>query len=220
MRASVWCRVALLAPVLLAPALLAAQSAGVASRLTTAAAPIARDSASLAASPAPTTDLTLAHRVALHGAPAGEAIGALDSTAHVSVIARDRGWVRVRAEAWVRESELIASDPSALSAVGAADLRAQPDRYRGQTLRWVVQKLAVATADPLRRDLAPDEPYLLARGPGRESSILYLALPPSLVEAARRVPPLASVVVLARVRVGRSEPSGVPILDVESLVPR
>jgi hypothetical protein len=107
-----------------------------------------------------------------------------------------------------------------LTSVSAADLRAQPERYEGQTVRWDVQKIALQTADPLRKGLAPDEPYLLARGPGEEHSLLYLALPPSLVEQARRVEPLAHIVVTARVRTGRSEPSGVPLLDVVSIAER
>jgi hypothetical protein len=84
----------------------------------------------------------------------------------------------------------------------------------------VVQAIAVQSADPLRKGLAPDEPYLLARGPGSESSLLYLALPPALVASARALQPLAYVMVLARVRQGRSDPSGVPILDVLRIVPR
>jgi hypothetical protein len=84
----------------------------------------------------------------------------------------------------------------------------------------VVQAIAVQAADPLRKGLAPDEPYLLARGPGSESSLLYLALPATLVASARALPPLSYIMVLARVRAGRSDPSGVPILDVLRIVPR
>ncbi len=84
-------------------------------------------------------------------------------------------------------------------------------------LRWEVQLLAFQTADPLRRDLAPDEPYLLARGPGAEHALLYLTVPPSLLTFARSLAPLSNIVVTARVRTGRSEPAGVPVLELLSI---
>lgn len=161
--------------------------------------------------------LAVEHRAPLRLAPDGAAIATLDSTARVTTVARDRGWVRVRLEGWVQAADLGPADSTVLAGVSAADLRAQPDRYRGRTVRWRVQKIALQTADPLRKGMAPDEPYLLARGPGSENALLYLALPPSLVETARRVDPLSDLVVIARVRNGRSEPSGVPLLDVISL---
>jgi hypothetical protein len=165
-------------------------------------------------------DFAAAHPLVLRAAPDGKPNGAADSAARVRIIARDHGWARVEFEGWVRESELVPVDSSSVSAVSAADLRSDPDHYRGSTVRWVVQAIAVQSADPLRKGLAPDEPYLLARGPGSESSLLYLALPPALVASARALQPLAYVMVLARVRQGRSDPSGVPILDVLRIVPR
>jgi hypothetical protein len=138
----------------------------------------------------------------------------------VTTLARERGWVRVRVEGWLREDDLTPSDSTVLSNVSAADLRAEPERFRGKTVRWKVEVLSLQTADPLRRDLALDERYWLARGPGSEGSLLYLALPSALVSTARSVEPLSSVIVTARVRTGRSEPSGVPVLDVQSIVGR
>lgn len=165
-------------------------------------------------------DFEAAHPLVLRAAPDGTPSGTADSAARVHIIARDHGWARVEMDGWVRESELVPVDSSSVSAVSAADLRSDPDHYTGSTLRWVVQAISVQSADPLRKGLAPDEPYLLARGPGSESSLLYLALPPSLVAAARALQPLSYIMVLARVRLGRSDPSGVPILDVLRIVPR
>jgi len=163
----------------------------------------------------------MAYRAAeLRLAPDGRRLAALDSSAGVAVLARERGWTLVRVEGWVPDSVLVPEGGSMLTAISAADLRAEPERYIGQTVRWEVQKIALQTADPLRKGLAPDEPYLLARGPGDERSLLYLALPRSLVEQARRIEPLARLVVTARVRTGRSEPSGVPLLDVLSIAGR
>lgn len=163
---------------------------------------------------APTPAFALEHRAALRFAPDGATLATLDSNTHVTTLTRDRQWVRVRVEGWVQAADLVPADTSVLTAVSAADLRSDPDRYRGRTVRWHVQKIALQSADPLRKGMAPDEPYLLARGPGTENALLYLALPPSLVDQARRIDPLASILITARVRFGRSDPSGVPLLDV------
>jgi SH3-like domain-containing protein len=191
-----------------------------------APAPSAPASASSQAAPARVDgpvvlgDFAASQPLVLRDAPDGKAAGSADSAARVRIIARDHGWARVELEGWVRESELVPVDSSSVSAVSAADLRSDPDHYRGSTVRWVVQAISVQQADPLRKGLAPDEPYLLARGPGSESSLLYLALPAALVPSAKALQPLSTILVLARVREGRSEPSGVPILDVLRIVPR
>lgn len=165
-------------------------------------------------------DFAASQPLVLRDAPDGKPAGSADSAARVRIVARDHGWARVELEGWVRESELVPVDSSSVSAVSAADLRSDPEHYRGSTVRWVVQAISVQQADPLRKGLAPDEPYLLARGPGSESSLLYLALPAALVPSAKALQPLSDILVLARVRAGRSEPSGVPILDVLRIVPR
>jgi hypothetical protein len=162
-------------------------------------------------------DLTPARRTALLTAPDGRPIATIDSGSRLTPIARERGWVRVQMDGWVREIDLAPADSAVRSSLSAADLRADPAGTRGKVVRWEVQSLAFQRADPLRRDLAPDEPYLLARGPRGENAIIYLALPPSLVEQAQKIPPLAVLVVTARVRVPRSEPAGVPILDVQTI---
>ena len=103
--------------------------------------------------------------------------------------------------------------------LSAADLRADPRGTKGRVVRWTVEALSYQLADGLRRELN-GEPYLLARGPGKERAMLYLAVPDSLVSAARALAPLTSISVIARVRSGKSEPGGVPILDLLELVRR
>jgi hypothetical protein len=68
--------------------------------------------------------------------------------------------------------------------------------------------------------MQPGEHYLLALGPGAEKTLVYIAVPDSLLTSAKSLPPLAQVTVTARVRNGRSEPAGVPILDLQSLTRR
>ncbi len=156
----------------------------------------------------------------LRNAPGAPAFGRVEAGAIVEPIARDRGWVRVRVDAWMPESLLVPADTGYRASLTAAELRMDPVGLKGRTVRWNVQVVGLQLADPLRRDMAPDEPYLLAMGPGGENAILYLALPPSLVSQARALPPLSEVTVTARVRTGRSDPTGAPILDVISLVKR
>lgn len=147
------------------------------------------------------------------------AIGQLAKGAPVQVIARDRDWVRVRLEGWVRETDLAIAD-STLRPLSAADVRSDPEGSRGKLVQWEVEAVALQTADPLRTGLQSGEPYLLALGPGAEKTLMYIAVPDSLLASARSLAPLAQITVIARVRSGRSEPAGVPILDLQSLTRR
>ena len=169
---------------------------------------------------APTGSMSAPRGAKLFGAPGGKQTGDLVSGAIVEPLARDRGWVKVRLEGWVNEKDLNPADSAFGSTLTAADLRTDPDGTKGKIVRWEVQILSLQTADPLRRELAKDEPYFLARGPGSENAILYLAVPPSLLAEAKTIPPLTSLIITARVRTGRSEPAGTPILDLKSIVRR
>lgn len=153
----------------------------------------------------------------LRTAPDGPVTGTVVAPGTVIPLARERGWVRVRMEGWVRESDLLPVDSALRTALSAADLRADPEGSKGKLVRWKVEILALQRADALRRDLADGEPYLLARGPVGENAMLYLAVPPMLLNDARAISPLTVVQITARVRNGRSAPTNVPILDVETI---
>jgi hypothetical protein len=147
------------------------------------------------------------------------AVGQLAKGATVDVIGRDRGWVRVRLEGWVRESDVTIAD-STLRPLSAADIRSNPAASQGKLVQWDVEAVSLQTADQLRTGMQPGEHYLLALGPGAEKTLVYIAVPDSLLTSAKSLPPLAQVTVTARVRNGRSEPAGVPILDLQSLTRR
>ena len=164
-----------------------------------------------------TIPLRPAARAEVRTAPDGPVTGTVVAPGTVIPLARERGWVRVRIEGWVREADLLPVDSTLRTTLSAADLRADPEGSKGKLVRWKVEVLALQRADALRRDLNAGEPYLLARGPVGENSMLYLALPPALVNDAKSIPPLTVVQVIARVRTGRSSPTNVPILDVESI---
>jgi len=120
----------------------------------------------------------------------------------------------------VQESDVAPADSSVQTGVSAADLRADPVGSKGKVVRWAVQVLAKQKADVLRRDLAPDEVYLLARGPNDENALLYLVVPASLMSSTKAMPELTQAMITARVRTGKSELVGVPILDLLSITPR
>jgi hypothetical protein len=161
--------------------------------------------------------LTPVGNAALRAAPDSRTLATLAPGVELTPLARDRGWVRVRVEGWVRERDLAPADTATLSTVSAADLRAEGQKARGRVVRWTVQVLARQTADPLRRDLAPDETYLLARGPDDENALLYLVVPPALLEMVKTIPALSDALITARVRTGKSELVGVPILDLATI---
>jgi hypothetical protein len=190
----------------------------------TKAAPAPAVSASSAAASPSQPSASLAMAVSkptkLLAAPTGKPVADLPAGTIVQTLAHDHGFAKVRVEGWVQERELSPADSSLGSQLTAADLRADPEGTRGRTVQWDVEILSLQTADPLRRELARDEPYLLAKGPGDENSLLYLAVPPSLLNQAKALAPLTHVLITARVRVGHSEPVGTPILDLKSISKR
>lgn len=156
----------------------------------------------------------------LRTAPGGAAVGELAQGVVVEPLARDRGWVKVRVDAWVPESLFVPADTSYRSELTAVDLRLDPEGTKGRVVRWEVQVVGLQRADPLRRDLEADEPFLLAIGPKGENVILYVAVPAALLNEAKAIPSMQSVILTARVRTGRSRPTGAPILDMLSFVRR
>lgn len=170
--------------------------------------------------PAPAGALRAGAATSIRSAPTGDVVARLEPGAVVMPVARDRGWVRVRLEAWVAESLLTPTDTSFGATLTAADLKLDPVGHKGRVVRWAVEVVSLQKADALRRDLGTDEPYLLAMGPGSENAILYIAVPPALLEEAGALAPLSRVIVTARVRSGRSEPTGAPVLELLSVVKR
>jgi hypothetical protein len=150
-------------------------------------------------------------------APDGAADGTLASGAPLTVLGRTGEWTRVQLEGWVKTADLQSAPAGVLIGVSAAELRAEPDRYVGQTLRWTLQIIALRTADDLRPDIPDGAIYLLARGPVPERSFVYVIVPEANRAAVEALPPLATVQVTARVRTGRSRFVGNPVVDLVSL---
>lgn len=162
---------------------------------------------------------TIIRSAPVTGSDVAPAVGQIAKGATVDVIGKDHDWVRVRLEGWVREADLAVAD-STLRVLSAADVRANPAAAQGKLVRWEVDAVALQTADALRTGLQPGEQYLLALGPGTEKTLVYIVIPASLIQTARSLPPMAPITVVARIRNGRSEPAGVPVLDLQSFTRR
>lgn len=185
-----------------------------------AAAPAPAAAARSAGAPLADSTLVPTANVALRAAPDARALATVAQGTTLVPLARERGWVRVRLEGWVQEKDVAPADTAVHAGVSAADLRADPHGSRGRVVRWTVQVLARQTADALRRDLAADETYLLARGPAEENALLYLVVPPAMLESTKSISALSEAVITARVRTGKSQLVGVPILDLLTITVR
>lgn len=156
---------------------------------------------------------------AVHDRPDGDTVATLAPGASGQVLGRTGDWYRVRVEGWVygpaaSDSAVRVADTGDLS---PAQLRAEPARYRGALVRWRVQVVALRRAEPVRTDFKEGEPFLLARGPGGDRGFVYLAVPPHLLSSAESVAPLSYVTVVGRVRTGRSDLMGSPVIDLTDI---
>jgi hypothetical protein len=188
---------------------------------TQAAAP-ARTPAAKPAAPAPDVVGPDVHQTAretgLNATPGGPALGSLQTGIPARVLGRSGEWARVRVEGWVREADLQPIEGGALAGVTAAEVRASPDRYVGQQLDWRLQVISVQTADELRPEMAPGQPYLLTRGPLPEPGFVYVSIPPDQVERFRALPSLEEVVLRVTVRAARTRYLSTPVAELVSVV--
>lgn len=121
-------------------------------------------------------------------------------------------WVRVRLEGWVRREDLIETGPA--DGPILAELRANPERFVGQTVQWRLQFLAFQTADALRREMPEGQPYLLTRGPLPEVGFVYVMVFPDQAARFREMAPLTEIAVEAVIRSGRSRYLPNPVVEL------
>lgn len=153
----------------------------------------------------------------LYRAPEGSAAGTIAAETPVRVLGRTGEWARVQFEGWVKAEDLQAAPPGVLVGVTAAELRAEPQRYTGQVLRWRVEFIALQQADDLRPDIPGGATYVLARGPLPERGFVYVIVPEAKLAAVRALAPLVTMHITARVRAGRSRYLGNPVVELLSL---
>lgn len=148
--------------------------------------------------------------------PDGDTAAVVGAGTDMEVLARQGGWTRVRLEGWVWEPSTLAPDSAEGATFSVADLRNNPEQFRGRRVEWTLRYVALQRAEAVRKDFYEGEPYFLASPPSRTRDLVYVAVPPELLPAIESIAPLQTIDVVARVRTGRSQ-TGVPILDLIAL---
>lgn len=155
---------------------------------------------------------TIAAGTALASQPGGTAVATLESPLHVDVVEHKSGWARVRIDAWVRDASVgNAPEPAGIT---AAEIRAAPDKYVGQTVEWTVQLVGIQKADDLRPELPARQPFLLVRGPLPETGFVYVAVSAADAEQFRKLEPLTKVRIRATIKAGKSRFLPTPVLSL------
>lgn len=132
------------------------------------------------------------------------------------VLGRSGEWVRVQVEGWVRESDVKPAEAGVLAGITAAEIRASPERFVGQTLDWRLQVIAVQLADELRPEMPAGQPYLLTRGPLPEPGFVYVTIPPGRIAEFRALPPLHEMVMRVTLRAARTRYLATPVAELIS----
>src|SRR2546425_8968002 len=113
----------------------------------------------------------------LYRVPDGPEAGTVATDTPLRVLSRNGEWTRVQFEGWGKGGDLQAAPAGVLVGVTAAELRAEPQRYAGQVLRWNLEFIAIQKADDLRPDIPKGASYVLARGPLPERGFVYIVVP-------------------------------------------
>jgi hypothetical protein len=161
--------------------------------------------------------MAAARNTALLTSPDAGQAGTLRAGAPVRVLSSAGSWSRVQLEAWVRTDDLVASD-SAAQGVTAAEVRANPDRFVGKQVEWRVQYISTASADELRPEMPPGQPYMLARGPLPEPGFVYVMLSHDDSVRVAALPALAELTIRAKVRAARSRFLSTPVVELVSII--
>src|SRR6266480_5762558 len=153
----------------------------------------------------------------LYRAPDGPEAGTVTTDTPLRVLSRNGEWTRVQFEGWVKGGDLQAAPSGVQVGVTAAELRAEPQRYLGQMLRWRLEFIAVQKADDLRPDIPGGATYLLARGPLPERGFVYVIVPEAKLASVHSLTPLVTLQIIARVKSGRSRYLGNPVVELITL---
>ena len=145
--------------------------------------------------------------------PDGETLATVASPSLIMLGERDREWVRVALEGWVRQSE-VQGGVAPIPAITAAMLREQPDRYVGRTVDWRLQFLARQVADELRPEMPLGHAYLLARGPLPETGFVYLMVTKAQSDQLQGLKPLDELTATVTVRAGRTRYLATPVVEL------
>jgi hypothetical protein len=155
-----------------------------------------------------------ASRTALRAVPDGDSTATLVGDAPLRILTRSGEWVRVQMEGWVHESDLRPVSGDVLVGVSGGEVRARPEEFEGRLLQWTLQFVSLQTSDGLRREIPEGRPYMLARGPVPEAGFVYVLLDAAQAAEVERMSSLVEIVMLVRVRVGRSRYLENPVVEL------
>ncbi|HKY60204.1 MAG TPA: hypothetical protein VJP59_04255 [Gemmatimonadota bacterium] len=153
--------------------------------------------------------------VGLRGSPGGPVVTTIPSGTVLRTVERRGAWTRVQMEGWV-PSESVTTDGGTSSSPEAVALA--PDRFTGRRVQWTLEHVALQKAEEWRTDFEDGEWYGLARVPGG-ATYVYLVVPAGLLEEFRGFSPFETIRIEGRVRSGRSELTGNPVVEVARLLP-
>ncbi len=180
--------------------------------------PRAPAGAAAAAAPAPSTasveGVETLRETGLSRAPDSGAMITLPAGTAARVVGRSGEWVRLQVEGWAREADVKPAQAGVLAGVSAAEIRAAPDRFLGQTLDWHLQIIAVQLADELRPEMPSGQPYLLTRGPLPEPGFVYVMIPPDRVAEFRALPALHEMTLRVRLKAARTRYLATPVAEL------
>src|SRR5690606_31598383 len=159
-----------------------------------------------------TAELSIPGGTSLAAEAGGSPIAELEVSRRAELVRRQDGWSLVRIEAWVRDGALSNAPPT--DRITAQQIRDDPERYKGETVEWSLQVLAVQSADELRPELPPGQPYVLTRGPLPEAGFVYLVVTAQQAAEFRSMEPLAEVRIRGTVRAGRTRFLPTPVIDL------
>jgi hypothetical protein len=186
-------------------------SVAVVSRGTSAAA-----SAPAAAAPAAANveGVETLRETGLSRSPDSAAVTTLPAGTPARVVGRSGEWVRVQVEGWVRETDVKPAQAGVLAGISAAEVRAAPEKFVGQTLDWRLQIIAVQLADELRPEMPSGQPYLLTRGPLPEPGFVYVTIPPERVAEFRALPALHEMTLRVTLKAARTRYLATPVAEL------
>ena len=159
-----------------------------------------------------------ARETPLSAGPTGGTLGTLQNGTPARIVARSGDLVKVQVEGWIPADAIASTDGDAMIGVTAAEVRAEPGRFLGKTVEWRVQVIAVKTADELRAEMAPGQPYLLTRGPLPEPGFVYVSIPSAQVADFQALPPLQELVLRVSIRAARTKFLTTPVAELVSVV--
>lgn len=194
----------------------------------TAAAPAAQPTpgngdggvASSAAPSAAEPQVGQVHRVRPAGAPVlaspdGDTLAVARGGVELPRRGREGGWVRVRIDGWIWHPDADTTAAPEASDATPAQVAAAGDAHRGRLVTWELQFVSRERAEKVRTDFYEGEPFLLTRH--ADGPFVYVAVPPDRLAEVDGLVALERLTVVGRVRVGASDLTGSPILDLVEL---